>query len=393
MSQARCTFLTGIVALAVLLAACTPAAPPTPPGEPPRTALQATPTTGAPLVPPAPVTTPVAPHVTPLAEPTTTRPPSRATPPTVGATPAPGVLGWQRQGLTGEDLLAIAADPANPGVVYAGGARLFRSADGGRTWRPLRELRGLRRLTLVDGTLLVAASDGCARGTTAPALRSDDGGQTWRELGPNFRALAARPGGRVLYAAGCPGILRSDDGGQVWQRVASPSGGEGFAVALSPAQPDVVWAAFVSEGGSVHLQRSIDGGQVWRAVAAPGELWAPVMLAPHPRQADVLLLATRNGAWLTTDNGATWASLEASPAARHEEGGTRLYDFTAALALADRLVLATATAGVYVRPDGAASFTRLPGSLPQTRDLAVQGGQPPALLAATADGVYQLPLP
>jgi photosystem II stability/assembly factor-like uncharacterized protein len=392
MTHPRLALLAAVAALALLVAACTPSGPPTPPGEPPRTALQTTPTAGTPLVPPAPVATPAEPRITPLAAPTATRAPARATPATTAPTPMPG--GWQRLGPVGEDLLAVAADPTRPGTIYAGGARLLTSVDGGRAWQPLRDVRGLRGLSVVNGALFVAASDGCARGTTAPALRSDDGGQTWRELGPNLRALAVRPDGRALYAAGCPGILRSDDGGQVWQRVASPSGVEGFAVALSPAQPDIVWAAFVSEGGSVQLQRSGDGGRTWSQRAAPGDLWAPVILAPHPQQVETLAMATRTGAWQTTDGGATWAPLEAGlETARREEAGMRLYDFTAALALPDRLVLATAASGIYLRRDGAAAFTRLPGALPPTRDLAFQAGPAPALLAATADGVYSLALP
>lgn len=377
LDTARCWQAAALCAIAVSLGGCVPTAPPTPPGELPRTVLPATP----------PATSPTARPVASPGPPATPAPPRTTPPPELPATPAPS--GWQRLGLVGQDLRAVAADPAQPRVVYTGGATLYRSSDGGQTWQPLRAVRSLQGLLVVGADLLVAASDGCARGTSAPALRSSDGGATWQEIGANLRALAARPDGSVLYAAGCPGILRSDDGGRQWRTVVSATGYEGFALALSAAQPDVVWAAFVSEGGSVLVQRSADGGQTWQRVNVPGEQWAPALLAPHPRQADALALITRTGVWRTADAGRTWAQLEQGlEAARRAEGGLTLYDITAVLALPDRLLLATASAGGFAGRWEESSFTRLPGALPPARDLALQRGEPPALLAATADGLY-----
>lgn len=370
-----------LLVLALVLAGCVPSAPPTPPGEPPRTVLSGTPPptspTAAPVASPRPPVTPAVPRVTP--------------PPEPPATPAPN--GWQRLGLAGQDLRAVAADPANPRALYAGGALLSGSTDGGRTWQPLRAVRSLQGLLVVGGDLFVAASDGCARGTRAPALRSGDGGATWQEIGANLRSIAARPDGSALYAAGCPGILRSDDGGREWRTVAAATGREGFAVAVSPAQPDVIWAAFVSEGGGVLMQRSADSGRTWQRAEPAGELWAPAMLALHPRQAEILYLATRNGIWRTADAGGTWARAEQGlEATRRAEGAVTLYDVAALLPLADRVVLASASAGVYTSRWEEPSFARLPGALPLTRDLALQRGDPAALLAATADGVYRSPL-
>lgn len=379
------------LALLALLLGCGLPTPPLPLGELPPAPTQATPslTNGTPTAAP-PLATPTAPASAPVA-------PSAV--PEVSPRPLATPLAtasrlWRRLGLAGEDLRAVSADPAHPDVLYAGGTALWKSVDGGRTWDRQRTVRSLRDLAVSGDQVLIAASDGCARGTAAPAWRSSDGGATWRELGPNLSSLAARPDRPVLYAAGCPGILRSDDGGQRWQRIAHQENAEGLAVALSPARLDVVWAAFVTEGGSVQLQRSGDGGETWQERALPDDVWAPVHLAPHPQQPDTLYLASRSGALRTTDGGRTWTRLERGlEAARRAEGVLALYDFTAALATADLLLLATAGAGVQVSRDGGASFTLLPGYLPDTRGMALQRGDPPTLLAATADGVYAIRVP
>src|SRR5262245_19513423 len=40
-----------------------------------------------------------------------------------------------RPSLTAEDTYAIAVDPTNPQTVYVGGDRIFKSTDGGQSWR------------------------------------------------------------------------------------------------------------------------------------------------------------------------------------------------------------------------------------------------------------------
>jgi hypothetical protein len=55
--------------------------------------------------------------------------------------------------LRGQDVRCLEVDPLNPAVVYAGtqGQGVFRSADGGRSWRPA----GLQTEADMKGTLIV----------------------------------------------------------------------------------------------------------------------------------------------------------------------------------------------------------------------------------------------
>jgi photosystem II stability/assembly factor-like uncharacterized protein len=69
----------------------------------------------------------------------------------------------------------LAADPTNANVVYAGAEGFFKSADGGKTFRPLRVPHGDNHDMWVspkDGNIMIQANDGGAN-------VSLDGGRTW----------------------------------------------------------------------------------------------------------------------------------------------------------------------------------------------------------------------
>jgi hypothetical protein len=126
----------------------------------------------------------------------------------------------------------FAADP----VLFAGtaGEGVFRSADGGKSWRPAG-LAGQRVTDLVWlGPFLYAATDG-------GVLRSEDMGRTWvalregLEQRPVHRLLfpLAPASGAEIFAAGDQGIFRTPDGGLHWVR----SGLNGRAVSALATFP------------------------------------------------------------------------------------------------------------------------------------------------------------
>ena len=71
--------------------------------------------------------------------------------------------------------VALAADPTNADVVYAGAESFFKSSDGGTTWSPLRTPHGDNHdmwINPKDGRIMVQSNDGGAN-------VSQDGGRTW----------------------------------------------------------------------------------------------------------------------------------------------------------------------------------------------------------------------
>ena len=71
--------------------------------------------------------------------------------------------------------VALAADPTNADVVYAGAEGFFKSSDGGATWSPLRTPHGDNHdmwINPKDGRIMIQSNDGGAN-------VSQDGGRTW----------------------------------------------------------------------------------------------------------------------------------------------------------------------------------------------------------------------
>jgi photosystem II stability/assembly factor-like uncharacterized protein len=141
------------------------------------------------------------------------------------------------------------------------GPRVFRSADGGRTWSasaaPLAagKAAGVFSLGFWDGRRGAAVGGDYTKEQEAAgnAALTDDGGRTWRAVGDanrprGYRSCVARvPGsfGPTLLAVGPSGSDYSADGGRTWRTL----GAEGFhAVSVTP-RGDAAWAA--GEGGRV----------------------------------------------------------------------------------------------------------------------------------------------
>ncbi len=187
----------------------------------------------------------------------------------------------------------IAMDPVDPNTIYAvmwetrqgpwengvwigPGSGLFKSIDGGTTWRPLTQ--GLP--SFADGLGRIGV-------TVAP---SDP-----------RRLYAAVDAGRN------GGIFRSDDAGETWTRsnndsrvVARPA--DAADVRVHPTNPDIVYVP------TIVAWKSMDGGRTftaWRG--APGgddyqRMWI------HPTMPDIMLMTADQGAIVTFNGGGTWSS-------------------------------------------------------------------------------------
>lgn len=161
---------------------------------------------------------------------------------------------------------ALAADPRNPRVLYLGmdgdaepeagrmGGGIFKSEDGGYSWRHLPAQPGSRR---VFNALAVDPADPDrlywgACGTGGGLYRSDDAGATWRRA---FDAetwvfnVAVSPTG-VVY---CPGtnLWKSDDHGNTWTRLTEF--GDSLAIVgleVDPRDANTIWFSRVTWGST-----------------------------------------------------------------------------------------------------------------------------------------------
>jgi len=203
----------------------------------------------------------------------------------------------------------VGIDPSNPEVVYASlwqsrlgpwednnsfegtGGGLFKSTDGGNTWRKLSN--GLPN-DLVQINTAIAPSEPSRLYATVST---------------------SRPAG---YGSGRGvGFYRSDDGGESWMRITEDprpamkiGGGDLSVPKVDPKNPDVVYVA------SIVTVRSADGGKTWTSLrGAPGgddyqNLWI------NPENPNIILLVSDQGAIVTVNGGETWSSWYNQPTAQ-----------------------------------------------------------------------------
>jgi photosystem II stability/assembly factor-like uncharacterized protein len=224
---------------------------------------------------------------------------------------------------------ALAVDPRDPDVVYAGAedpAGILKSTDGGRSWRRLKAWQGWdpdSDLAYVSElavdpqnpkTVYGNASDGFE-----PFLwfKSTDGGATWEDAedAPFYypggtasspSALAFDPlDPDTVYAYGeGAALFKSTDGGATWQRAGYPAIPDSFSadnLAIDPREPTTLYA-----GGDKGVFKSTDAGSSWRAMNARLNIWS---LAIDPRQRRTVYAGTESGLFRSTDGGGSWSRI------------------------------------------------------------------------------------
>jgi photosystem II stability/assembly factor-like uncharacterized protein len=204
-----------------------------------------------------------------------------------------------------------------PFTLFAGiePAGLFVSRDRGASWNPIAGLNdhptrdtwqpaggGLALHSILrdgpNGPLYCAISAG-------GVYRSDDGGDTWRPVNRGVRAdflprtlpetghcvhkllLHPRRHGRLYQQNHC-GVYRTDDGGERWVEITGDLPSDfGYALALDPHDPDTL---FVIPEQSSHMRTTIDGRlRVYRSSDA-GASWRPLTAGLPQQHAYVSIL-------------------------------------------------------------------------------------------------------
>ena len=239
--------------------------------------------------------------------------------------------------------------PGAPDVLYIGvnNGGVWKSADYGRSWTPIFDDQPTGSI----GAIAVAPSEpqtlyvGSGEGLQRPDLsvgdgmyRSADGGRSWRHLGlrdgQQIPAIIVDPhdANRVFVAVlGHPygpnqerGVYRSTDGGETWQQVLFTDENTGAAdLAFDPASPQVVFAV------------------LWAARQAPWEIGSS------------LTLSASNGLYKSTDGGTTWRRVTAGlPAAADGLGRIGLAVAASAPSRMYAVVGAAKDGGLYGSDDG-----------------------------------------
>src|SRR5215216_2954860 len=275
---------------------------------------------------------------------------------------------------------AVVFEPGNPQALYvANDGGLFRSPDGGRSWRSLGvglAVAEVDRLADHAAWLLAGAGE---LGT----LRYE-GGEVWCPVGAGAPAVTV--GAELVEAAG-GGLAVSADGGSTWVAVALP-GVRGAVTALAAAGAGRLLAG-TSEGELVRLARA-DGGWVVAGTARPRPGWV-TGVATDPDRPGVAWAAWsgpgHGRVWRSEDAGATWA-----------DRGRELPEVPVGAVVPDPdrpgTVFAATDAVVWRSDDDGAGWRPLGRGLPNAPALALALRRPERLLRVglLGRGVWELPL-
>ncbi|MCF7974134.1 MAG: glycosyl hydrolase [Phycisphaerae bacterium] len=187
--------------------------------------------------------------------------------------------------------LGTGENSSNRSVGYGDG--IYKSTDGGRTWTcmGLSDSQHIGRILVDprDSDVVFAAAEGplWSSGGERGVFKTTDGGRTWKAVleisentGITDMAFDARDPD-VIYAAayqrrrhvglligGGPesAIYKTTDGGQTWKKLSNglPAVDIGrIALAVSPQNPDVVYALVCAAGNESGFFRSADSGETW----------------------------------------------------------------------------------------------------------------------------------
>lgn len=251
-------------------------------------------------------------------------------------------------GMSGR-VTAIDVNLSNTNLIYVGTASggLWKSENAGTNWIPIFEDKKAASI----GALAIYQKNpdiiwaGTGEGNPRNSLnggyglyKSIDGGRSWKEMGLQntrhiHRILTHPDNPDIVYvgAIGSPwgahperGVYKTTDGGKTWDQILFTNDHSGVAdMVMDPSNPDKIFVAmwqhhrqpwfFKSGGEGSGLYMTIDGGENWKLISEkeglPGGEIGRIGLAiskSNPEYIYALVESKKNAIYRSTDGGYSW---------------------------------------------------------------------------------------
>jgi photosystem II stability/assembly factor-like uncharacterized protein len=281
---------------------------------------------------------------------------------------------------------AITIDPNNPSIIWLGtgenvggrhvgyGDGVYRSTDGGKNWKNM----GLKESEHISKII----------------VHPSNSDVVW---------VAAQ--GPLWSKGGERGLYKTTDGGETWKRTLGDEEWTGVTdIAIDPRNPDQLYAAtwdrhrtiaaYMGGGPGSGLHRSTDGGETWTELkeGLPTSNMGKIGLAISPQNPDVLYAAIEldqreGGVYKSTDKGSTWS--KQSDAVSGATGPHYYQELYASPHQEGRLYLMDVR--VQISEDGGKSFRRMNEGAKHSDNhaIAFKASDPDYLLVGTDGGLYE----
>lgn len=280
----------------------------------------------------------------------------------------------------------ITIDPNNPHTIWLGtgenvggrhvafGDGVYVSKDGGQSWKNM----GLKKSEHISKII----------------VHPSNSNTVW---------VAAQ--GPLWNKGDERGLYKTMDGGATWKKVLGDAEWTGVTdLVMDPRNPDQLYAAtwqrhrtiaaFMGGGPKSGIHRSTDGGETWEKLSKglPSSKMGKIGLAISPQQPDVIYAAielnrTKGGVYKSTNRGSSWE--KRSDAVSGATGPHYYQELYASPHAFDRLYLMDVR--VQVSDDGGKKFRRLneKDKHSDNHALVFRKDDPDYLLIGTDAGIYE----
>ena len=254
-------------------------------------------------------------------------------------------IGPYRGGRSG----AVTGDPLQKNTFYFGatGGGVWKTIDGGSNWKNISDKYfggsiGCVAIAPSDATILYAGEgENTLRGNVSEGFglwRSDDGGRSWRNIGLKdsrhiIRIVIHPKNPDIVWVAAIGhlfgpneerGVFKTTDGGKTWKKVLYVNNQTGCSdLVMEPGNPAVLYAgtwrilrtpySLESGGDGSGIWKSTDGGETWKNITTakgfPKGTWGIVGVAVCASNSDKVYALIENkdgGMYVSNDAGESW---------------------------------------------------------------------------------------